>query len=128
LIDPYKPYKNYDRYTTEELKRAEKIAHTTLNVHANKIKWIKTKSAEATKFIDDESLDFIYIDGNHTYQAVLEDITLYYPKVKKGGMLCGHDYIPKDNGCVFDAVKEFCEKNDLKLHVDIQSTDWWIWK
>ena len=39
--------------------------------------------------------DAIYIDANHTYEAAKQDIELWYPKVRKGGMICGHDYLPK---------------------------------
>ncbi|MBT5491708.1 class I SAM-dependent methyltransferase, partial [bacterium] len=41
-----------------------------------------------------QTLDFIYIDANHTYESAKEDIQLWYPKIKVGGMISGHDYIP----------------------------------
>lgn len=41
---------------------------------------------------EDESIDFLFIDANHTYEDVLLDLQLWYPKVKKGGLVCGHDY------------------------------------
>ena len=43
--------------------------------------------------VDDipEKLDFVYIDGNHAYEYVKKDIGLYYPKLKKGGVIGGHD-------------------------------------
>jgi hypothetical protein len=40
----------------------------------------------------DNSVDFIYIDGNHSYESVKQDIELYLPKLKKGGIIAGHDY------------------------------------
>lgn len=42
--------------------------------------------------IPDRSLDFVYIDANHAYDAVLEDLRLWAPKVKVGGVISGHDY------------------------------------
>jgi predicted O-methyltransferase YrrM len=42
--------------------------------------------------IPDNSLDFIFIDGDHTTDAVLQDIRDYYPKLKDTGIMLGHDY------------------------------------
>ena len=128
LIDPYIKYENYERYASVTLTEAEKIAHASLSIYEKKIKWIKMKSAEAAELFDDESLDFVYIDGNHECQPVLQDVTLYYPKVKTGGLVSGHDFRLEAKNHVFSAIKEFCEKHDLKYQVDVQSTDWWIWK
>ncbi len=128
LIDPYKEYENYDRYTSEALSGAKKDAHEKLNIYVDKITWIELMSAEAVELIDFESLDFVYIDGNHGYQPVLQDVTLYYPKVKTGGLVSGHDYRSVVRNNVADAIDEFCKNHNLKHHVDIQSTDWWFWK
>jgi hypothetical protein len=54
---------------------------------------IRAKSHIASKFFGDNSLDFVYIDANHSYEFVKEDINLWYPKVKKGGWVMGHDYL-----------------------------------
>ena len=136
LIDPYMVYK--DERLMLKLKVIEgweKKAHVRLDKYRHKIKWIKEKSADATKFIADNSLDFVYIDGNHTYEFVAEDICLYYPKVKKGGLLSGHDYEYKS---VKRAVDEFISKQKLKLHIEDMGSgqfsgkgmkyDWWTWK
>ena len=53
-------------------------------------------SAEAVNRFQDESCDFIYIDGNHEYSIVEEDIRIWYPKVKIGGYLCGDDVYSHD--------------------------------
>lgn len=49
-------------------------------------------SAEASETVADRSLDLVYIDGNHVLEAVLEDLTLWAPKVRSGGIVAGHDY------------------------------------
>jgi len=54
---------------------------------------IRALSEQAVDLFKDESLDFVYIDGNHTYDYVKQDIELWYPKVKKGGLVAGHDYL-----------------------------------
>jgi hypothetical protein len=54
---------------------------------------VRASSEIASNMFQDESLDFVYIDANHAYDFVKQDIELWYPKVKKGGYLWGHDYI-----------------------------------
>lgn len=49
-------------------------------------------SIEASKKFDDNSCDVVYIDMEHSYSAVKEDITCWLPKVKKNGILAGHDF------------------------------------
>jgi hypothetical protein len=53
---------------------------------------IRKKSKDAVKQFEDKSLDYVFIDGEHTYHAVKEDITMWLPKVKPGGWIGGHDY------------------------------------
>ena len=54
---------------------------------------IRMTSEQASNLFADNSLDFVYIDGNHKYEYVLQDLNLWYPKVKKGGYLIGDDYL-----------------------------------
>ena len=76
-----------------------------------------------------DNLDFVYIDGNHQYEFVAKDIKTYYPKLKKGGVLGGHDmyngFCSEHNGVV-QAVAEFAIKNNLQLCVELP--DWWVIK
>ena len=53
---------------------------------------VRQPSVVAAKDVVDGSQDFVFIDGEHTYEAVVEDIAAWAPKVKPGGLLCGHDY------------------------------------
>lgn len=49
-------------------------------------------SADAASQVQNRSLDFVFIDGNHVYDAVREDLTCWAPKVRPGGFLAGHDF------------------------------------
>jgi len=53
---------------------------------------MRMSSMEAVKKFQDESLDFVFIDGSHEYEDIKDDIKSWLPKVKKGGVLAGHDY------------------------------------
>lgn len=70
-------------------------------------------SVEATADIPDGSLDFVFIDGDHSYNGCSRDIEAYLPKLKSGGLLSGHDYNPDRFPGVCRAVRE-CE---VKLSV-----------
>lgn len=49
-------------------------------------------SSEAAVKFNNASLDCCYIDGNHSYEAVSQDLKDWWPKMKSGGLFCGHDY------------------------------------
>lgn len=53
---------------------------------------IRMASVDAAKTYTDESLDVVFIDAGHSYESVKEDILAWYPKVKRGGYIAGHDY------------------------------------
>lgn len=92
----------------------------------DKIIWVKKKSSDAVSDIPD-NLDFVYIDGNHVYDFVKQDVENYWPKIKKGGVLSGHDYYTDYHRFgVTPAVDEFVKKNNLKLQT--KTPDWWIVK
>ncbi len=64
-------------------------------------------SAEAAELIPDATLDWIYIDADHTMQGCLADLKAYYPKVKQGGIIGGHDYKYGWGCSVPEAVRRF---------------------
>lgn len=75
-------------------------------------------ATELSKIFQDEYFDWIYIDGNHEYDYVLQDLQNYKSKVKKGGFLTGDDYTWKnDEGIltVKKAVELFVKTENLKL-------------
>lgn len=62
------------------------------NMGDRKFSSIRKLSEEASKDFEDESCDVVFIDMEHTYDSVTRDIELWYPKVKYGGYISGHDY------------------------------------
>ena len=53
---------------------------------------LRMSSEEAAQQVPDESLDFVFIDANHAYEYVKQDIELWMPKLRPGGLVSGHDY------------------------------------
>lgn len=79
-----------DPYSWSEVKEAEKMFESMLHDYPN-IKKIKMTGEEASKIYENETIDFVYIDADHTYYSVIRDINNWIPKVKKGGYIGGHD-------------------------------------
>ena len=79
----------------------------------------------------DEFFDYVYIDGDHTYEAALQDMRLWYPKVKTGGVLGGHDVVMQEvSNALYDFTKEKNipeDKWDKDMFV-FEESDWWIYK
>jgi cephalosporin hydroxylase len=95
------------------------------------------KSVDVAKTIEDESLDWVYIDADHRYEAIKADLEAYFPKVRKGGVVSGHDYThhqvswtePYVFG-VIEAVNEFCKEHGYEVNVTSDSgyPNWWFVK
>lgn len=126
LIDPYDEglvgieEKTAPAYIKEGAKR--------LLGSGDKVRWIGKTSAEAAADIPNK-LDFVYIDGDHTYEGVAKDLSLYWPKVKKNGILAGHDF---DNKHVAQAVNDYFDKQgDYTIFTaldDIGTVEFWVYK
>jgi predicted O-methyltransferase YrrM len=82
---------------------------------------IKGRSVDVADQFDAESLDVVYIDGWHKYEAVKEDIAAWLPKVRPGGIISGHDYDEKAWPGVVKAVRENFPENRV---VTFQDTSW----
>jgi predicted O-methyltransferase YrrM len=59
---------------------------------AHRLKAMKMESVEASRWFPDQSVDFIMLDGDHSYDAVMKDIEVWLPKMKKGGTMAGDDF------------------------------------
>ena len=83
---------------------------------------IKEKSNVAVNQFQDRTIDFLMVDGDHTYEAVKEDILNFLPKMKVGGVITGDDAFAEDvRRAAFDAV----EGTGLEVHI-IDGIHFWI--
>jgi hypothetical protein len=84
------------------------------------VRVVRDYSFEAVKRFPDEFFDLVYIDADHTYEACQRDLADWYPKVKHGGLLLGHDYVRAKVAAtgvrfgVIRAVNEFVAQHDLR--------------
>lgn len=82
----------------------------------------KGRSADILASLPDDSLDMIYVDGDHSYSGCKQDLTLAYSKVKAGGWIMGHDYEmnmmkarTRYEFGVKQAVDEFCDERGQEI-------------
>ena len=86
------------------------------------IEILEMDSVVASKKFNDQSLNFVYIDANHSYDSVLEDLNCWWPKLKRHGILFGDDYFSKskEKYGVIKAVNEFTYHNKIQVHFSNQ--------
>jgi methyltransferase family protein len=87
-VDCWENYDGYKRVGTYHSNKEEAVE--ALKDYDYTI--IHKYSIDAVKDFENESLDFIYIDGNHTLPHIVADIFAWEPKIRKGGIISGHDY------------------------------------
>jgi len=113
-VDAWVSYGEYRHYVSQETIDAfYENAKKTLAPYNTKL--IKGLSMDVVETFVDESLDFVFIDGNHTYDFVTQDVTEWSKKVRPGGIVSGHDYIRKasQNNGVIEALRDFTELNKI---------------
>lgn len=118
-IDPWLVFsRNYWR-TQGEMDNWKYKAKEQLKPY--NVTFIERWSMDAVKDFKDESLDFVYIDGNHTFDFVVNDIIEWTKKVRPGGIVSGHDYYESklihSKMQVKYAVDAYTEANRLKLFI-----------
>jgi len=84
---------------------------------------IKENSTTAYKRFEDNSIDFLFIDGDHTYEGCKNDIKLWFPKVKTPGIIAGHDYTETSCG-----VKMAVDQYFLFTGINKNRTSWVYYK
>ena len=117
-----------DNYRVPFSQRAKDAAVYVLAPFHDRITFHYKSSVEAAKGVADGSVDFVYIDANHIFEAVMIDIEAWKPKVKQGGVIGGHDFYMttnRRNNGVRDAVyHSFPPKTEIK--VATAGADWWV--
>ena len=141
LIDPYTnfTFPNFlDSMNSLDMEKLFKKAIDNLFNYRDRIIFIRNTSSNAVLDINDNSLDVVYIDGNHAYEYVLEDLNNYWPKLRPGGIMFGNavyensvnknvlkiwDGLPIEKSKswgvygVRSALNDFCKENNLNYTI-----------
>jgi len=133
LIDPYLKYPGYDdaewvrEYTQDDFDDLYKQAKHNLRKY-NKAFLFRITSLDASFMFSDFSFDFIYFDGNH--KQLYQDLCAWYPMVKNGGIIGGHDFCSHHPFIARDIFR-FCEENNISFKPNGECgkhSDWWFKK
>lgn len=120
LIDPWDYLDDEERKETDSNPaeshskvKARFVASPEVSVH-------KGFSNDVMATFDDGYFDFIYIDGDHAYNFVYDDLLMAERKLRKGGIIAGHDFFETTMGRerdvgVIDAVNRFCQRSPFNL-------------
>lgn len=117
LVDPWKPSNQYletgQGPGTSQKDYDQALQNVKRLFQDNPQVSIFPKSSQEALSLVPNNLDLVFIDGDHSYEAVKHDILSWKQKVRPGGILAGHDYHPNFPGVV-EAVDE-CLKNQLQV-------------
>lgn len=110
-VDPWEVYSENPRAhdNQDEMYRIAQERLRPFNV-----KFVKAMSMDAVRDIPDESLDFVYIDGNHSFDFVMQDIIEWSKKVRPDGIISGHDYYRFRWAGVVDAVDAYVKAHQIQ--------------
>jgi hypothetical protein len=97
---------------------------------------VRKTSLEAVEGFKDGELDFLYLDASHLFTGFAMDMIRWWPKVRDGGVMAGHDYIRKSTYQVAYVVNGFCMEHLQRLMLTVEDTDtdgrpapsWWFVK
>jgi hypothetical protein len=126
FVDPWKTLPNWNKplnVSNIEFEKVRNEAFEKNKIYFDKIKELRYPTKEAVKQIEDASLDFVYIDGDHTLRGITIDLISILPKIKNGGFIGGDDFTRNiwqhsdefDPTEVFPFAIYFAEANDLTI-------------
>ena len=125
-IDPYKGYQDWNGEITQEtVDRFMEVAKKNLKKYGKRVKMLREESGNAASNFKNESVDFIFVDGDHSYDATLADCEAYYPLLKKGGLFCGHDYQTIES--VKRSVDDFRAKHKITSPINLTTNSAFFW-
>jgi hypothetical protein len=103
------------------------FAKERLDKHGERVELVRESSNIAKDRFSEESIDIVFIDAEHTYDGVKQDIKIWEEKVRKGGVISGHDYDHPNFPGVKNAVDEWCAIRNYNLYVE-KGYVWWVTK
>lgn len=131
-IDFWGAYENYDIKDTpakkngiEDFDDVYDVFLHSIDDFMDRVEVVVGDSVSAANYIPDGVLDFVFIDANHSYEYVKRDILSWYPKVKGGGIVSGHDYV-NDPSVIRYGVK--LAVDELFPNKRLLGNIWWVKK
>ena len=140
-------YNDLANVEPEEHERRFRAAIAAVKTYSEKVIVCRDTTVECAKKFGDFSFDWVYVDARHSRKAVLEDMRIWWPKLARNGLMCGHDYVDcefaarhgqdwcleqdgtrdETGGAVKGAVNEFAQKMKRQVQVGTHDGDWPSW-
>jgi predicted O-methyltransferase YrrM len=123
LVDPWRPYAGRSTIGDQSAEQLEQAMQTALlwTEFADDRRFVlREPSPQAAARFQDASLDFVFIDGNHLYESVCADIDAWWPKLRTGGLLIGHDYCTGRDAEGLWGVKRAVDEFHALTHRELQ--------
>jgi predicted O-methyltransferase YrrM len=125
-VDSWRFYPDWPSWDNAKHIRHEEAFDRVRARYKDRIIKLKMTSLEAAAQTVDESLDLVFIDANHSYSAVKDDIEAWLPKVRRGGILSGHDYNNTDKyGDYFKGVDRAVDERFPAAIIEPDYV-WWV--
>ena len=126
-IDHYAPYVDWDRPVSKNEQEASfMILQANMPLMGDRFNLIREDSQTAAQHLEDETYDFVFIDGGHSMKQVLADLDSYVPKIRPGGIVAGHD---ANLFSVNFAVTSWTKANGIpSKQLRMVANDGWYWR
>lgn len=125
-VDNYPEYVDWNGFVFDREKQdaMKNHAYQRLERFKDKIEFVYEYSYEFAKTVNEKTFDFIFIDGNHSYEGALRDFEAYYPLVKDNGIFAGHDFSISG---VNKSLREYL-KEDFNKIKQLKNNAWYLIK
>jgi len=125
-VDNYPEYVDWNGIVMNREKQDAMKDHAfqRLQNFGDKIKFIYDSSETFAQSIAEETLDFVFIDADHSYEGALNDFRRYFPLIKKNGVFSGHDFSLQG---VNAALREFLKERYTEIQ-NLENNAWYIIK
>ncbi|OGH18098.1 MAG: hypothetical protein A2868_03500 [Candidatus Levybacteria bacterium RIFCSPHIGHO2_01_FULL_40_15b] len=135
---------NWGQYRENKFGRSQEVNDRKYKIAVDRLSKynahiVRKMSMDAVGDLANDLLDFVYIDANHSYDYVMQDLIEWTKKVRPGGMIIGDDYYPMKRGGVVQAVDDYTKYHQIKFNIidprpygikdrgyNEQPTYWWI--
>ena len=100
LVDLWAVQENYEdiaNVNQEQQDNNYKLTLDTLSPWTSKIHVCRNYTTACVTKFEDQYFDYIYVDARHDFKGVYEDLIHYWPKLRVGGIMAGHDYVTQDD-------------------------------
>ncbi len=151
MVDVWGPLDNYiDKANRPQEDQEALLGQALVSIakHFNKVFFCRNLTTRCAQFFEDGHFDWVYVDARHDKKGVAEDLATWWPKVRRGGLMCGHDFVTQwegpaltgqrwdvnfdgtvdpTGGAVRAAVEEFARAKRRQLQLTYKETSWWTW-